>query len=348
MHSFSLGKERGLRRLADADGHFNMVAIDQRPPLLNLIAQRRGIEPSQVAFTDMLAVKRIIVEVLGQQASAMLFDPNYALPAAIDLLPARTGLVMTLEDHRVEDTPGGRMSRVIKDWSVEKIKACGADGVKVLAWYRPDAGKQVLEHQKNFVRKIGEECKKFDIPHVLELLVYPFQNSKGHHADYVESPGKLPELVIESVREFSDPQYGVDLLKLESPLPGATLPPRDGGAQQQEVQASFDKIGEICKDANIPWVMLSAGVSGAQFVRVMEYAFAAGAHGFLAGRAIWGHALQQFPDLEAFREVLRSDGCETLRQLEELASRRAAPWSATYSQVCGFHAEGDFCAAYAC
>lgn len=50
----------------------------------------------------------------------MLFDPNYAIPAAIDVLPPECGLIVTLEDHRTEESKGGRKSKVIADWSVEK------------------------------------------------------------------------------------------------------------------------------------------------------------------------------------------------------------------------------------
>ena len=166
----------------------------------------------------MTAAKRLLVEALAPHCSSMLFDPNFAVPAAIDLLPARCGLIMTLEEHRVEETTGGRRSRAIDNWSVVKIRAMGGDAVKVLAWYRPDAEPAVNAHQKRFVREIGQDCARNDIPYVLELLVYPFLGSANHTADYVESPGKLPSLVIESVREFAKPEYGVDLLKLESPL----------------------------------------------------------------------------------------------------------------------------------
>jgi len=34
-------------------------------------------------------------------------------------------------------------------------------------------------------------------------------------------------------------------------------------------------------------VMLSAGAAMAEFANVLRYAYRAGAHGFLAGRAIW-------------------------------------------------------------
>ena len=99
---------------------------------------------------------------------------------------------MTLEEHRVEETAGGRKSRVIDNWSVAKIRAMGGDAVKILAWYRPDADAASNAHQQRFVREIGDECRRNDIPYVLELLVYPFLGSANHTADYVESPAKLP------------------------------------------------------------------------------------------------------------------------------------------------------------
>lgn len=342
-----LGKQWGLRRMSTQEGHFTMVALDQRPPIASLIASKRGIKPEEVSFADMLAVKRVLVDVLGKEASAMLFDPNYAFPAALDRLPAHAGLVVTLEDHRFRDTPGGRLSHSIADWSVEKIKRAGGDGVKVLAWYRPDAAPDVVEHQKRYVETIGQECLRHDIAFVLELLVYPFPKSTAHTTDYVESAEKRPELVLESVREFAHPRYGVDLFKLEAPLPGATLPARDGSPAQQDAQAWFDRMGSVCTKAGIPWVMLSAGVTPPQFLRVMEYAYAAGAQGFLAGRAVWWDALQYFPDLEAFEQQLRRDGIATMKKLEALTRSSAHGWKADYTAFRSLKSEGELCAAYA-
>lgn len=345
--SLSLGKTWGLRRMADDAGHFTMVAADQRPPIAQLVAARRGIAPADVGYADMVAVKRLLVETLGPHASAMLLDPNYAVPAALDRLPARSGLVLTLEDHRFRETPGGRLSHAIRDWSVEKIKRAGGDGVKVLAWYRPDAAPDVIAHQKAFVRAVGDDCRRWDIPYVLELLVYPFPAASGHTADYVESPGKLPPLVLDSVREFARPEYGVDLFKLESPLPGATLPPPDGSDAHRTAQRWFDDLGDVCREAGIPWVMLSAGVTGEQFLRVMRYAHAAGAHGFLAGRAIWWDVLQRhFPDLEACRAGLQAEGVATLQALAAQTASHGQAWQADYRALAGVTAEGQLCAAY--
>jgi tagatose 1,6-diphosphate aldolase len=254
---------------------------------------------------------------------------------------------MTLEEHRVEETSGGRKSRAIANWSVEKIRAIGGDAVKVLAWYRPDADAGINEHQKRFVREIGEECAHHDIPYVLELLVYPFLGSANHTADYVESPGKLPGLVIDSVREFAKPEYGVDLLKLESPLAANSLPPRDGSAAAQAAQKEFDAIGEICRERNIPWVLLSGGAAPEKFERVLEYAYAAGAGGFLAGRTIWLDAVRKhFPDRAAVAASLRKDGVAVLESLNALTRAKGARWKARFPAFGEIKQEGDFARAY--
>jgi tagatose 1,6-diphosphate aldolase len=343
----TIGKNRGLARLADPGGHFRMVALDQRPPLFEAIAQARGITKDRVEYADVTAAKRLLVEALSPHCSSMLLDPNFAVPAAIDLLPPRCGLIVTLEEHRVEETPGGRKSRVIANWSVEKIRAIGGDAVKVLAWYRPDADSAVVDHQKNFVREIGEDCARFDIPYVLELLVYPFLGSANHTADYVESAGKLPQLVIDSVREFAKPEYGVDLLKLESPLAANLLPLRDGSVAAQAAQDQFDAIGEICAERRIPWVLLSAGAAPDRFERVLDYAYAAGAGGFLAGRTIWLDAVRRhFPDRAAVAAGLRRDGVKVLESLNALTKAKAKAWVAHYPQFAEIKQEGDFARAY--
>lgn len=343
----TIGKTRGIARLADAGGHFRMVALDQRPPMFEAIAQAKKITRDQVTYTDVTSAKRLLVEALAPHCSSMLFDPNFAVPAAIDLLPAHCGLIMTLEEHRVEDTPGGRKSRAIDNWSVAKIRAMGGDAVKVLAWYRPDASADVLAHQKRFVREIGEQCERNDIPYVLELLVYPFIGSANHTADYVESPGKLPALVIDSVREFAKPEYAVDLLKLESPLAANSLPPRDGSAAANAAQAEFNAIGDVCREQRIPWVLLSGGAAPDKFERVLQYAYAAGAGGFLAGRTIWLNAVRShFPDLAAVSSTLRRESVGVLDRLSQLTKAEAATWSASYPRFDDVKQEGDFARIY--
>lgn len=309
----SPGKLWGMRRLANEAGVFVMTALDQRPPIMNPIKAKR--RTPEAPDGDVAAVKRVIAQELATHSSALLVDPIWAYSQSIELIPASKGLILTLEDHRFEDSAGGRKSSNIPHWSVEKIRRIGGDAVKVLAWYRPDASDEIITHQKDYVRAIGQECRRLDIPFVFELLVYPFQNSQH---DYVEDAGKRPEMVIDSVAEFAAPKYGVDIFKLESPIP-AKLVPEPGDAATQEL---FDRLGKV---ADRPWVMLSAGAGKEDFKRVLAYAFKAGASGFLAGRAIWADSFAHWPDLESMAADLRQTGAPYLAELGAMATREATP-----------------------
>jgi tagatose 1,6-diphosphate aldolase len=332
------GKAWGLRRLADSHGCFAMVAIDQRPPIAQLIAKARGVAVADVAFADMVALKRLLAEGLVDAAGAMLVDPNFGMPACADLLRADRGLIVTLEEHRFGETPNGRLSESIPNWSVEQIARLGGDAVKVLAWYRPDASNAVREHQRQYVQKVGAECAAHGLPFVFELLTYPFPRDASSLRDYVEDPDKLPELVIDSVREFADPRYGVDVFKLESPLPMSTLPDPQGH-DAVRVQAMFDRMGQACGDR--PWVMLSAGSTMAAFERAVTYACRAGASGFLAGRAVWWEAAKRWPDEAAMRQLLQGEANDYVLRLTEIVHRVGRPWRPRYDWS-GIQQEGQF------
>ena len=160
-------------------------------------------------------------------------------------------------------------------------------------------------------------------------------------------PASCPALVIDSVREFAKPEYGVDLLKLESPLAANSLPPRDGSAAAQAAQKEFDAIGAICRERNIPWVLLSGGAAPEKFERVLEFAYAAGAGGFLAGRTIWLDAVRKhFPDRAAVAASLRKDGVAVLESLNALTKAKGTRWKARFPAFGEIKQEGDFARAY--
>jgi hypothetical protein len=48
-------------------------------------------------------------------------------------------------------------------------------------------------------------------------------------------------------------------------------------AEHGRAQRWFDDMGALCREAGVPWVVLSAGVPPAQFLRVVAYAYAVGA-----------------------------------------------------------------------
>jgi tagatose 1,6-diphosphate aldolase len=309
------GKLWGMRRMASDDGIFKMTAVDQRPPIKAPIARYHDVE--EAPWEAVAKFKTLLVDTLQSRSTAMLLDPHYAIPHGFDILSPTKGLIVTLENSLFEDTAGGRLSCNIDDWSVAKIKSMGGDAVKVLAWYRPDADEDVCRAQKDYVKRIGEECARYDIPFLFELLVYPLEKDAHQTKDYVEMQGKKSDDVLASVAEFAHSDYGVDVFKLESPVNADNA---DGSAA---VQAIFDEMGRI---AGRPWVMLSAGAGKAQFRNILDHAFKAGASGFLAGRAIWLDAFSHYPDWRAMRRDLEGDASGYLADISALADAKAQDW----------------------
>jgi len=310
------GKLWGLRRMADDQGIFKMTAVDQRPPIKGPIAKYLGL--IEAPWDQVARFKGLLIETLQAKSTAMLLDPHYAVPHAIGMLSPTKGLIITLEDSLFVETGDGRLSSDIDDWSVEKIKRMGGDAVKVLAWYRPDAGSDVIGKQQDYVKRIGEECARFDIPFLFELLVYPLAADTHQTQEYIEMKSKKSDHVLASVEEFAKPDYGVDVFKLESPVNA------DDADGSPEVQALFDEMGGL---AGRPWVMLSAGAGKPQFKKVLDHAFAAGASGFLAGRAIWLDAFSAYPDWTKIKGKLESDAVDYLAEISDLADKYATNWS---------------------
>ncbi|MGL4324215.1 MAG: tagatose 1,6-diphosphate aldolase [Beijerinckiaceae bacterium] len=314
--TLSAGKLWGMRRLADAQGRYKMVAVDQRPPIMNPIKQALGL--AEAPYDAVAKFKLMLVEELQAQSTAVLLDPVWALPRGLNSVSPAKGLIVTLEDHAFRDAPEGRYSAEIQDWSVEKIKRCGADAVKVLAYYRPDADAKVRVAQQDFVKRCGQACARYDIPFLFELLVYPLAGDKPATQDYVEMSGKHADMVLDSVRHFAGPEFGVDIFKLESPVEAKSIMANDGATQKL-----FDEMGQL---AGRPWVMLSAGAGMKEFRTVLDYAYKAGASGYLAGRAIWAEPFKAIPDWSAIQAGLRTQSIPYMQDINALTDAQAKPW----------------------
>ena len=311
----NFGTRRAMERLADDQGHFRMLAVDQRPPVNDLVARALNVDSAPLEAVQ--EVKRLLVSTLAPLASAILVDPVTAF-AASDLISPRQGMIMTLESSVFDARPDGRMTAPIDAWSVDKIKRIGADGVKFLAWYRGDAGHEVLEHQQRVVAEAGAACRRADIPFILELLLYPFP---GESPDETPAGQRRTEMVIESVEAFAGAEYGVDLFKLESPISPQAL--ADGEANGHSSRQAFSDLHHA---AGRPWVLLSGGAESEAFLGMLSLAYAAGASGYLAGRSIWWEALQHYPDLQRVENGLRNEGSDYMRRVNDLTTAEAAPW----------------------
>ena len=93
------------------------------------------------------------------------------------------------------------------------------------------------------------------------------------------------------MEEFSKPQYGVDILKVEIPVnmvfvKGAGVNKGESAYTRDEAKVLFQKAAAVAKK---PFIYLSAGVSNETFNESLELAAEAGTNfsGVLCGRATW-------------------------------------------------------------
>jgi tagatose 1,6-diphosphate aldolase len=199
----------------------------------------------------------------------------------------------------------------------------------VLLYYHPDASAETNEHQKALARRVGEECARLDVPYLLELVAYPLEEESADSPAYAR---RKPDLVIRSAAEFSRPEYGVAILKLEFP---AELKycyqycRKLFDAREREPVYDLDQVRGFCQQldaaSEVPWVILSAGVGIEEFIVNVELACAAGCSGFLCGRAIWKDAVTLYPNLEAMQEFLLEEGAINFTRANA-AAERALPW----------------------
>ncbi len=309
----TIGKYVHIKKICNDNHHLEMLAIDQRPPIFNIIKKKK----KNYNFDDVVDFKKQISQSLSKHSSAILMDPVYSIPRLLNTSQSN-GLIITLEDHLFAEKGKGRYSKNIQNWTVEKIKKIGGDAVKVLAWYRPDSDKKSIQHQKKYIENVGKQCEKYDIPFLLELLVYPFKNEIGYSKDYKEQQGKDHNHVIDSVKEFSKSKYKVDIFKLESPVDSTKL---ENDKFSKETEKAFKQLSIATR--NIPWVMLSSGMSKKSFYNCLKLAYKNGASGYLAGRTIWLDAFRDYPNNLKIKKNLNKESVNYIKKLNLLTKNKA-------------------------
>ena len=306
-----------MRRLADEMGRFKMMAIDQRKVLIEPLAAR--LHNTNPTHEQVTLFKEVVVETLAPHVSAVLLDPYYAYPGAIHVLPAHCGLLTTIEDAPAEQRDDGSLlTHLNSHWSVAKAVRAGTDAIKLLVFYRPDAPEATRRHQQDSVRRVGADCRKYDVVHVLEILDYRLPGDEKAGAT---SGARYGERIIESVKTFAAPEFGIDIFKLPAPVRRAPDPA--DAAAVSSTERAFARMAEAC---GRPWVLLSAGVADAEFFSLLTFAYQAKASGYLAGRALWQRAIRQYPDRAGMVAALQTEGLTYLDKVNELTDRLAQPW----------------------
>ena len=318
MTHITPGKARGLARISDGSGRYAILAIDQRPPLFGLIGRALGKADDAVA-AETGELKALLASTLVSEVSGLLVDPLYGYHTVLPVLPREVGLLLTLEHHVFETLPNGhRQSQLIPHWDVAAAVRAGAEALKLLVYYRPDAPDSVRAWQRDLAQEVGTACRDEDRPFVLEILPYALPGESPEA--YARS---LPALSLAMAEAFADASFAVDLYKLA--LPGSAEGVRDWGGNLYGVRDLRGVMERLTRVLPAPWVLLSGGMPPDRFVGALRASLDAGARGYLAGRAVWWGPIQAYPDLDAIRHNLSQDGVAVLRALNaELARIPAA------------------------
>jgi tagatose-1,6-bisphosphate aldolase len=290
-----------LDSIANEDGVFSIVAMDQRNTLRRMFAAvDRTATPEA-----MVAAKVDVARALTPAASGILLDPTIGVPSVLEAgaLASDCGLLVAAEPESRGNFNGEPRTSRLTEQNAAWVRDLGGHAVKFLVQLRPGRPHLVgepdlTEEVLDVVRAVVEDCRVAGVPSVVENLIYQLPGEEPL------TPQQREDLIVEAARKLDE--IGPDLLKLEYP-------------------GSAKGCRRIASTVHGPWAVLSAGVAFAEFQDVLRISCdEGGASGFIAGRAIWKEAIglegaerQEFLDTVARP---RLDDCLAA------VSGRARPW----------------------
>ena len=324
---FSEGKLRRMKALSNENGIIAAAAMDQRGSLQKALATSRGVDVKEISPAVMSEFKVAVSRALTPHASAILLDPEFGLDAGRARAP-RTGLILAYELSGYDNTRPGRLPDLLPHVSVKRIVDWGADAVKILIYYTPFEDEAINDVKHAFVERIGAECETYEIPFFLEFVGY---DPKGGDERGFEYARHKPEVVKESMKEFSKPQYHVDVLKVEVPVnaeyvEGSSVYKGQKACSREEALKHFREAAAV---ATRPFIYLSAGVGNQQFTESLQMAAEAGTDfsGVLCGRATWKDGVPVYAKqgLKALEAWLEKEGVRNINAVNQ-ALQAAKPW----------------------
>ena len=321
------GKLAGLKKVSNEKGVIAAAAMDQRGSLQKSLAKEKG---SPVGDAMIEEFKTLVTEVLTPHASAILLDPEWGLPAS-KRRAKNAGLLLAYEKTGYDANTPGRLGDLLDLWSVRRLKEVGADCIKILLYYTPFDPQDVNDKKHAWVERLGDECRANDIPFFLEFVGY----EEGADEKGLEYAKKKPQIVTESMREFSKDRYGVDVLKVEVPVNMKFVEGTKsfGGQKAYSKSEAVDLFHKAAGVATKPFIYLSAGVSNHEFTETLELAAETGVklNGVLCGRATWkdGIAIYARQGAAAFRGWLETEGVKNINNVNDRL-KAATSWHSIY------------------
>src|SRR5258706_531055 len=324
--SMPRGKFDGINKLANERGVIAALAIDQRGSLRKAIGKAQGHEATAAQLSEF---KVLVSEVLTPYASAILLDPEYGLEAVRHRAEG-VGVLLAYEETGYDPGDKDRMPALLPPWSVRRLVAAGADAIKILLYYDPDDVEQTNTIKQALFERVGAECRAYEAPFFLEVLAY--SNQVGDEKS-LEFARVKPMKVIKNMQEFSKPQYGVEVLKVEVPVNicyvEGTQANTDGQVAytREEAKQFFRQAAAASK---LPFIYLSAGVTNEVFLETLELAAEADTpfSGVLCGRATWQDGIKIYAQNgpEALRKWLQDQGVRNIQAINQVLNKGAKPW----------------------
>ena len=246
-----------------------MLALDHRGSFKKYINKTK---PEEVSVDDLIKTKAMIIESVQDQFSGVLLDAEWGLPG---YKSKAKPYLLPLEKSGYTDKEGDRITEL--EYTAKQLKDMGASGTKLLLYFNPESitcGQQIQT-----AKKALDDSRNNEMPFFLEIVTYG-NEELALPGVALAKPGKSrSEWVLRSVQMLIDENIVPDVWKLEYP---AVAEAKAGEARSLE---SCKKITELV--GSTPWILLTRGDSFVHFEKQLTDAVAAGAVGFLAGRALW-------------------------------------------------------------
>ncbi|WP_318392782.1 sulfofructosephosphate aldolase [Enterobacter sp.] len=289
MNSYS------LKDITRPSGGFAMLAVDQREAMRLMFAAAGAPQPvTDQVLTDF---KVNAAKTLSPYASAILVDQQFCYRQVVEqqAIAPSCGLIVAADAF----IPGNGIPvdsvAIDKKVDPQAVKLDGAKALKLLVLWRSD---EDADARLEMVREFNQLCHTNGLVSIIEPVVRPPRQGDTFDRE---------QAIIDAARELGD--SGADLYKVEMPLYGK--------GSQSALLSAAQKLND---NIAMPWVILSSGVDEKLFPRAVRVAMAAGASGFLAGRAVWSSVVG-LPDTDL---MLRDVSAPKLQRLGEIVDEMMA------------------------
>jgi tagatose 1,6-diphosphate aldolase len=324
MAKLSAGKAELMARMANGRGVIEAAALDQRGLLQKMIVKAQG--GGEATQAQMEEFKSHVTNALTRDASAMLLDVEFGLPAT--KCTNGKGLLLAYEKSGYDVTGPEKIPSLTEGWSVMRLREQGATGIKILLFYNPWEKEHFNVQKKAWVERIGAECKAVDIPLFLELLAYDVHGEDEAGLAYAK---RKPEIVNQSIIEFTKERYGADVMKLEAPVVMKYVSGTEAfkGEEAYTKEQAMQHFRDQAATTDRPILYLSAGTTPEVFLEMLELAREAGVkyHGVLCGRATWQQGVPVYvkDGPEALDRWLATEGKANIQAVNKVLEQ-AHPW----------------------